>query len=46
MVEKRFIDEPVNSNLLTGNIGFIDEIEQRTGTRVEGRGREGRGNEE
>jgi putative transposase len=39
MTEKRFIDESVNRNQLTGSNRFIDEIERRIGVRVERRGR-------
>ncbi len=39
MREKRFIDESVNRNQLTGNNRFVDEIERRIGIRVERRGR-------
>ena len=37
--EKRFLDESVNRNQLTGNQRFIDEIERRLGARIERRGR-------
>ncbi|MEZ5525276.1 MAG: transposase [Pseudomonadales bacterium] len=37
--EQRFIQESVSRNQLTGNARFIDEIEMRTGMRVEQRGR-------
>ena len=46
MTEKRFIDESVNRNQLTGNHRFIDEIEHRIGLRVERRGRGRPSNEE
>ncbi len=46
MTEKQFIDESVNRNQLTGNNHFVDEIEQRIGTRVERRGRGRPRNEE
>jgi putative transposase len=39
MEEKRFIDDSVNRNQLTGSDIFVDEIEQRIGLRVERRGR-------
>jgi putative transposase len=45
MEEKRFIDDSVNRNQLTGGDWFIDEIEQRIGLRVERRGRGRPGNE-
>jgi hypothetical protein len=45
-MEKRFIDEPDNRNLLTGNNGFIVEIEQRIGIRIDRRGRGRLGNED
>jgi len=37
--EQRFIQESVSRNQLTGNHWFVDEIERRTGLRVERRGR-------
>jgi REP-associated tyrosine transposase len=46
MKEKRFIDESVNRNQLTGNHRFVDEIESRIGIRVERRGRGRPSNEE
>lgn len=46
MTEKRFIDESVNRNQLTGNQKFVDEIERRIGIRVERRGRGRPSNEE
>ena len=39
MTEKRFIDESVKRNQLTGNGRFVDEIKRRIGFRVERRGR-------
>ena len=36
--EQKFIGQAVDRNQLTGNIKFIDEIEKRTGVRVECRG--------
>ena len=46
VTEKRFIDESVNRNQLTGNHRFVDEIERRIGVRVERRGRGRPRNEE
>ena len=46
MTEKKFIDESVNRNQLTGNGRFVDEIAQRIGIRVERRGRGRPSNEE
>ncbi len=37
--EKKLIRNAVGRNQLTGNNRFIDEIEMRTGMRVEQRGR-------
>lgn len=37
--EQQFIQESVRRNQLTGNHRFVDEIERRTGLRVERRGR-------
>ncbi|MES9900806.1 MAG: transposase [Sedimenticola sp.] len=39
LTEKRFIDDSVNRNQLTGNSRFVDEIERRIGVRVARRGR-------
>ncbi|MES9900802.1 MAG: hypothetical protein ABW148_17530 [Sedimenticola sp.] len=39
LTEKKFIDNSVNRNQLTGNSRFVDEIERKIGFRVERRGR-------